>query len=199
MVQVLGLTGSIATGKSTVSQYLRKLGFLVVDADLISREVVKPGMIATQKLRQTFGDQVFDNNDELNRKKLGQLVFSDSENMKKLNEIMQPAIKTEIIRQIEKLKKSSKKLIVLDAPLLLEQNYQFLVDQVMVVVSSPTVQLQRLRQRDGLSMKEAQARISSQWSQKKKRLMADVVIDNSTSIEETHRQVLKWLDNSKLR
>ncbi|GAB5053175.1 dephospho-CoA kinase [Pediococcus ethanolidurans] len=199
MVQVLGLTGSIATGKSTVSQYLRKLGFPVVDADLISREVVKPGMIATQKLRQTFGDQVFDNNDELNRKKLGQLVFSDSENMKKLNEIMQPAIKTEIIRQIEKLKKSSKKLIVLDAPLLLEQNYQFLVDQVMVVVSSPTVQLQRLRQRDGLSMKEAQARISSQWSQKKKRLMADVVIDNSTSIEETHRQVLKWLDNSKLR
>lgn len=199
MVQVLGLTGSIATGKSTVSQYLRKLGFSVVDADLISREVVKPGMIATQKLRQTFGDQVFDNNDELNRKKLGQLVFSDSENMKKLNEIMQPAIKTEIIRQIEKLKKSSKKLIVLDAPLLLEQNYQFLVDQVMVVVSSPTVQLQRLRQRDGLSMKEGQARISSQWSQKKKRLMADVVIDNSTSIEETHRQVLKWLDNSKLR
>ncbi|GEN94338.1 dephospho-CoA kinase [Pediococcus ethanolidurans] len=199
MVQVLGLTGSIATGKSTVSQYLRKLGFPVVDADLISREVVKPGMIATQKLRQTFGDQVFDNNDELNRKELGQLVFSDSENMKKLNEIMQPAIKTEIIRQIEKLKKSSKKLIVLDAPLLLEQNYQFLVDQVMVVVSSPTVQLQRLRQRDGLSMKEAQARISSQWSQKKKRLMADVVIDNSTSIEETHRQVLKWLDNSKLR
>ncbi|MDV7718776.1 dephospho-CoA kinase [Pediococcus ethanolidurans] len=199
MVQVLGLTGSIATGKSTVSQYLRKLGFPVVDADLISREVVKPGMIATQKLRQTFGDQVFDNNDELNRKKLGQLVFSDSENMKKLNEIMQPAIKTEIIRQIEKLKKSSKKMIVLDAPLLLEQNYQFLVDQVMVVVSSPTVQLQRLQQRDGLSRKEAQARISSQWSQKKKRLMADVVIDNSTSIEETHRQVLKWLDNSKLR
>ncbi|GAB5054608.1 MULTISPECIES: dephospho-CoA kinase [Pediococcus] len=198
MAIVLGLTGSIATGKSTVSQYLKELGFPVIDADIVARKIVAPGQPVTQRLRQTFGNQIFEG-DVLNRKKLGNLVFSDSEALKKLNELMQPAIRVEIEFQIRTLKKGSDNLIVLDAPLLLEQGYQSLVDQIMVVTSSSAVQLERLKQRDGLSDKEARQRVLSQWSQKKKIEMADIVIDNGRSIEETHRQVLKWLDNRKLR
>lgn len=196
MAEILGLTGSIASGKSTVSSFFKKMGYPVVDADLVARKLVLPGMPVNHKLKSVFGSAVFEGS-TLNRKKLGQLVFSDPQKLTLLNQIMQPAIRTEITRQLRKYQ--GEKLVVLDAALLLEQGYQKLVDKVMVVSILPELQVQRLMARDRLPLKEAKQRISSQWSQEKKLQLADIVIDNSSSVEETQHQVLKWLDNSKLR
>ncbi|AMV61348.1 Dephospho-CoA kinase [Pediococcus damnosus] len=196
MTVILGLTGSIATGKSTVSAYLKELGYPIVDADQVARDVVQPETAVANQLRTTFGDVIFDNL-TLNRKRLGKIVFADATQLEKLNAIIQPAIRVAIIQSLKK--EQTANLVVLDAPLLLEQGYQQLVDKIMVVKSDPTSQLDRLMRRDGFSKQEAQKRIATQWSQEKKLGFADIVIDNSGSIEETRQQVLKWLDNSKLR
>lgn len=198
MTVILGLTGGIATGKSTVSSYLKKLGYPVVDADQIAREIVQPETIVADQLRTIFGDAIFDGA-KLNRNRLGKIVFGSSVQLQKLNAVMQPAIRTKILQTLKAEKKESTKLIVLDAPLLLEQGYQKFVDQIMVVVSDANVQRERLIRRDGFSKKEAEQRITAQWSLEKKISFADIVIDNSGSIEETRQQVVKWLDNSKLR
>ena len=197
MTVILGLTGGIATGKSTVSSYLKKLGYPVVDADQIAREIVQPGTIVADQLRTIFGDAIFDGA-KLNRNRLGKIVWKLCA-ITKLNAVMQPAIRTKILQTLKAEKKESTKLIVLDAPLLLEQGYQKFVDQIMVVVSDANVQRERLIRRDGFSKKEAEQRITAQWSLEKKISFADIVIDNSGSIEETRQQVVKWLDNSKLR
>ncbi|WP_412988273.1 dephospho-CoA kinase [Pediococcus siamensis] len=198
MTVVLGLTGGIATGKSTVSQFFSALGYPIIDADRISHDLVKPGTKVWQQLYRTFGNAVF-HGQELDRKALGRIVFSDPKQLDTLNRIMQPAIRRTICQAIANLKAKNRSLIILDAPLLLEQGYQTLVDQVMVVTTTPERQLKRLMLRDGYSKESAERRIASQWSQTKKIQLADIVVENSGSIDETRAQVLKWLDNSKLR
>lgn len=193
MTYILGLTGGIATGKSTVSHIFREENITVIDADIIARQVVEPKSATLTMIIQTFGEKYLSVTGTLNRKELGQLVFNDAIALKKLNDIMVPAIRKEILSQIEVQKKLGSQLIILDMPLLFEQNYQLLCDAVMVIYVPETAQLERLMKRDELSLDEAMSRVKAQWSIQKKKDLADFVIDNSTTVAVTRVQVLNWL------
>ncbi|WP_137597364.1 dephospho-CoA kinase [Paucilactobacillus kaifaensis] len=198
MTTILGLTGGIATGKSTVSNFLRDKQIPIIDADMIARQVVEPGSSGLDQIVQGFGVQFLNADNSLNRKKLGELVFSKHDQLKKLNKIMQPLIAREIEKQFAGYKQTGHLLVVLDAPLLFEQHYENMVDLVMVVVTTPSIQLQRLMERDQLSQTSAEKRIDAQWPLTEKQKRADVVIDNSHSIKETEKQVLNWLEANHL-
>jgi len=189
--KVVGLTGGIASGKSTVSAMLKKLGAVIIDADLAARQIVEPGKKAWQKIRDTFKGEYFHQDGTLNRAKLGELVFADSQALAKLNEITHPLIIEEIGRQTETWKtgKCQPPLLVIDAPLLIETGLHLGVDEVWLVSCSQEEQIKRLRERDNLSYQEAVRRIAAQMPLAEKRKYAQQVIDNSTSLEETEQQV----------
>lgn len=195
MTYILGLTGGIATGKSTVSHIFKNSNVPVIDADIIARQVVKPKSETLKMIINEFGEKYLMENGALNRKKLGKLVFNDGAALEKLNGIIHPAIRKEILAQIQFQKKLGSPVIVLDMPLLFEQNYQIICDAVMVVFVPETTQLKRLINRDGLTSDEAQLRIKAQWPIQKKKDLADFVIDNSTTVAVTRGQVLNWLSN----
>lgn len=193
MTYILGLTGGIASGKSTVSAYLAQNGALIIDADLIARQVVAKKSSGLKQIVAKFGGEILTASGELDRKKLGKLVFSNKELLKALTDITGPLIRTEILREIEAAKKAQVKLVVLDIPLLFETGYQTLCDKVMVVTIPSKLQLERVMKRDNLSAAEARKRIANQLPASKRNELADVLIDNSKSVAETYQQVLKWL------
>lgn len=193
---VLGVTGSIATGKSTVIHVFREQGFPIVDGDVVARKVVEPGQPCLAVLTEYFGAEILLDNGELNRKKLGQIVFSDEGKRVKLNELMDTYIRQEITAEIAAGKELSP-LVVVDIPLLYEGNYQQYMDAVAVVYVSLDIQLERLMARDGFTKEQALERIESQWSIDKKREMADIVFDNRGSKAETQQQVLDWLKENR--
>ncbi|WP_057777797.1 dephospho-CoA kinase [Paucilactobacillus vaccinostercus] len=197
MTKVLGLTGGIATGKSTVSRVFEEYHIPIISADEVARQVVEPGSVALNEIQAQFG-QVYVNDDgTLNRQLLGTLVFGNSQKLDLLNQIMQPKIRAEIQRQVATLKQRKPKLIVLEIPLLFEQHGNQLVDITMVVKVARQVQLDRLMARNQLSQHEALNRIHSQMSLAEKIKRADVVIDNAGTVEQTREQVVKWLENYK--
>ncbi len=193
MTYILGLTGGIASGKSTVSAYLAQNGALIIDADLIARQVVAKKSSGLKQIVAKFGGEILTASGELDRKKLGKLVFSNKELLKALTDITGPLIRAEILREIEAAKKAQVKLVVLDIPLLFEAGYQTLCDKVMVVTIPSKLQLERVMKRDNLSAAEARKRIANQLPASKRNELADVLIDNSKSVAETYQQVLKWL------
>ena len=193
MTYILGVTGGIASGKSTVSTYLAQKGALIVDADLIARQVVAKKSSGLKQIVAKFGEEILTASGELDRKKLGKLVFSNKELLKALTDITGPLIRTEILREIQAAKKAQVKLVVLDIPLLFETGYQTLCDKVMVVTIPSKLQLERVMKRDNLSAAEARKRIANQLPASKRNELADVLIDNSKSVAETYQQVLKWL------
>ena len=193
MTYILGLTGGIASGKSTVSAYLAKNGALIIDADLIARQVVAKKSSGLKQIVAKFGGEILTASGELDRKKLGKLVFSNKELLKALTDITGPLIRAEILREIEAAKKAQVKMVVLDIPLLFETGYQTLCDKVMVVTIPSKLQLERVMKRDNLSAAEARKRIANQLPASKRNELADVLIDNSKSVAETYQQVLKWL------
>ncbi|UXC62884.1 dephospho-CoA kinase [Ligilactobacillus agilis] len=193
MTYILGLTGGIASGKSTVSAYLAQNGALIIDADLIARQVVAKRSSGLKQIVAKFGEEILTASGELDRKKLGKLVFSNKELLKNLTDITGPLIRAEILREIEAAKKAQVKLVVLDIPLLFETGYQTLCDKVMVVTIPSKLQLERVMKRDNLSAAEAHKRIANQLPASKRNELADVLIDNSKSVAETYQQVLKWL------
>ena len=193
MTYILGLTGGIASGKSTVSAYLAQNGALIIDADLIARQVVAKKSSGLKQIVAKFGGEILTASGELDRKKLGKLVFSNKELLKALTDITGPLIRAEILREIEAAKKAQVKLVVLDIPLLFETGYQTLCDKVMVVTIPSKLQLERVMKRDKLSAAEARKRIANQLPVSKRNELADVLIDNSKSVAETYQQVLKWL------
>ena len=193
MTYILGLTGGIASGKSTVSAYLAQNGALIIDADLIARQVVAKRSSGLKQIVAKFGEEILTASGELDRKKLGKLVFSNKELLKALTDITGPLIRAEILREIEAAKKAQVKLVVLDIPLLFETGYQTLCDKVMVVTIQSKLQLERVMKRDNLSAVEARKRIANQLPASKRNELADVLIDNSKSVAETYQQVLKWL------
>lgn len=195
----IGLTGGIASGKSTVSRMLRERGALIVDADLISREIVRPGSPVLQQIAEEFGQDILLENGELNRKKLGAIIFSDEEKRLKLNSLMHPPIRAEMLRQIHQYETEyPDKLIVADIPLLYESKLQHMFSEVMVVYVPLPVQVARLMERDGLTESQALERIRSQMPLEDKRRLADVVIDNSGSLEETAMQLDQYLKRKGL-
>lgn len=193
MTYILGLTGGIASGKSTVSAYLAQNGALIIDADLIARQVVAKKSSGLKQIVAKFGGEILTASGELDRKKLGKLVFGNKELLKNLTDITGPLIRAEILREIEAAKKAQVKLVVLDIPLLFETGYQTLCDKVMVVTIPSKLQLERVMKRDNLSAAEARKRIANQLPASKRNELADVLIDNSKSVAETYQQVLKWL------
>lgn len=194
MGKVLGLTGGIATGKTTVVNIFKERGYPIVDGDVIAREVVQPGKEGLVAIVEKFGTEILLENGQLNRKKLGAIIFSDDNKRKQLDSTLGPFIRTEIIKQIEQEKKRNQ-LVIADIPLLYEYHYESLVDKVAVVYIPETLQLKRLMARNQLTKEEAFSRIKSQWSIEEKKKKADIVFDNQGTLAETKTQVLSWIDS----
>ncbi|MBE6112536.1 MAG: dephospho-CoA kinase [Peptococcaceae bacterium] len=191
---IIGLTGGIACGKSTVSAYLREKGIAVIDADKVARQVVEPGSPGLVQIRDTFGMQYLQPDGSLNRELLGRKVFAEPEALKKLNSITGPLILDELKKQLA----VAESVIVLDAALLLEDEaYHQLVDQVWVVTAGDN-QLERLIARNGYSFRQAKNRIASQMTDEQRLRYADAVIDNSGTLENTHRQIDELLVGLKV-
>ncbi|XQY90953.1 dephospho-CoA kinase [Metabacillus sp. HB246100] len=189
MTLVIGLTGGIASGKSTVTSMIKEKGFQIVDADMISREVVKAGESAYHEIVKQFGPQILKVNKELDREKLGNVIFSDEEKRVQLNQIVHPAVRKEMLKKIHEAKSKNLQAIVLDIPLLFESKLTNLVDKVLVIYVDEKTQLSRLMNRNNLSEQDAKMRIQSQLSIEKKKKMGDYVIDNSGTIQETKEQL----------
>lgn len=201
MTKLIGLTGGIATGKSTVSTLLRLSGYPVIDADQVVRQLQAAHSKGLERLTAVFGSGILNVDQTLNRQALGSLVFSDQTKLAKLNMIMQPLIREEIWRQIKNYQKQQIPYVILDAPLLFEEHYTDECDLVVVVATNHQIQVQRLMKRNGYSQTEAEQRIDSQMSLAKKKQLADIVIDNNGSKEELKRQVAGLIDqmhNNKL-
>jgi dephospho-CoA kinase len=187
---IVGLTGSIATGKSTVSKMLSDLGAVIVDADKIVREVQQPGRQAWQEIVETFGEEVLLPNGELDRAKLGSLVFGHEENRQKLNRIVHPRVREERDKQTQAaLAQDPNAIIIWDIPLLIETGIYKEVDKTIVVYVDRETQFERLLKRDELSAEAAEKRIAAQMPIEEKKRYADFLIDNRGTIEETRRQV----------
>lgn len=186
MTTVIGLTGGIACGKSTVSDYLRQKGISVVDADLVARQVVMPGTVGLAQIQQQFGQQYLNSNGTLNRALLGEKVFADMTALQQLNNITGPLIVAELEKQLQ----IDVPFVVLDAPLLLEEeHYRRLADVIWVVTVPADVQRERLIARNQYSVQQAQERIAAQMTETERLRYADAVIDNSGTREETYQQV----------
>lgn len=195
----IGLTGGIASGKSTVSHMFREKSIPVVDADIAAREVVEPGEIAYKEIIDYFGREILLDDGGIDRKALGGRIFKNEEERLKLNQIVHPQVRKRILEKVANYEEEGREFIVLDIPLLIESKLTDWVDQVLVVYVPFNVQLARLMERDRLSEEDAMSRINAQLSLEKKRDLADVVIDNSGAIDDTKQQlemVLKnWREN----
>ena len=189
MTRVVGLTGGIGSGKSTVSRLFQKLGASVVDADAIVHELQTAGSPLLDRIVDAFGSGVLLGSGELDREALGSLVFSDANARERLNAIVHPAVGVEMARRIEESRKARAALVVVDVPLLLETGSSAAFDAVVVVYCRESQQIERQQARDGSSREEAEQRVRAQLSIEEKRRLADHVIDNSGSPEETDRQV----------
>ena len=183
----IGLTGSIACGKSTVSTYLRELGCDIVDADALSRALTAPGGRALPAIREAFGSSVFDS-DVLDRRQLGTLVFSNAAKRDQLNALLHPLILSEIDEQMNRLDGPGR-IVVGDVPLLFECGMQAWFDRIWVVSVPRRIQIERLTARDSLTPLEAERRIDAQLPLEDKIRQADAVIDNSGSVQDTRHQV----------
>lgn len=193
---IIGLTGSIASGKSTISAMLKEKGFPIVDADLVARIVVKPGTQTLQEIEEVFGKEVMNEDGTLNREALGQIIFHNPGKRKQLNDLMHPAIRAEMLHQRDKLLQEGHSTIIMDIPLLFESKLQHFVEKIMVVSVTEETQLQRLMERNSLSFEEAKARIQSQLPISEKEKGADAVIYNNgskvESKEQLERLLVKW-------
>lgn len=195
---IIGLTGGIASGKSTVSNYLSELGAIIIDADKIAHEIMEKGKTAYWQVIEAFGREILAENGEIDRSRLGKIVFNNLEKKKILEEITHPQVIREMREKIEEYR-AENKVIVLDVPLLFEAGLDIMVDETWVVYVDRETQLQRLIARDGLSYEEANKRIQAQMSLEKKRVLADFVINNKGNIEDLKRQVLlKWREINEI-
>lgn len=193
MTMILGVTGGIATGKSTVSQIFAVEGHPVIDADLVAREVVMPGSVGLQNIVAHFGREVLQSDGTLDRKKLGELVFNNPEARKKLDDMLDHDIRARIDCLINETLATHVPLIVVDIPLLFEAHYDTSVDEIMVVYVPQAVQLERLCKRNNLTLAEGRVRLESQMSIESKKELADSIIDNSGELSQTKKQVIDWL------
>lgn len=198
MAIMIGLTGGIASGKSTVSNLLKERGFTILDADIAARVVVEPGQIAYKRIIESFGRDILNKDESINRSKLGSIIFNDAEKRKTLNSIIHPAVRECLNDWKNEAIKEGKKTIIYDIPLLYESNLTYLVEKVIVVFVNPDIQLKRLLNRNGLSEEEALARIRSQLPLNEKVERADAIIDNNGTIDETERQINELINDWKL-
>ena len=192
----IGLTGGIASGKSSVSKLLVSLGAILIDADQIAREVMLPGHPVLAAVAKHFGQVVLLEDGSLNRKKLGELVFNHPDQLQALNQITHPAIRQEMRDRKHKFEEQfPDRLVVADIPLLYESGLEDGYEQIMLVYVPREVQLERLMKRDGLDKDQAILRLKAQMDIEEKKQKADIIIDNSGNFEDTKKQILAfWRD-----
>ncbi|WP_281281340.1 dephospho-CoA kinase [Pseudalkalibacillus caeni] len=198
VVLIIGLTGGISSGKSTVSKMFKELNIPVVDADAAAREVVEPGENAYQDIVEYFGGDILLETGYIDRKKLGSIVFKDEEKRKVLNKIVHPAVREKMRKDTKEHFQSGSETVVMDIPLLFESDLTHMVDKTLLVYVSDDIQLQRLIERDKNGEEDARQRIGSQMPLEEKRLLADEIIDNNGTIEETRSQLLIVLERWKV-
>ena len=179
---VIGLTGSIGTGKSEAARYLAQLGAEVIDADQVGHEAYTPQSEAWHNVVGAFGKEILDSSGEIDRKKLGAIVFSNPDQLSRLNQIMHPLMARMVAEKIEDLRGQGVEVAVVEAALLFEAGWDSLVEEVWVTDSSEDLVIQRLSERSGLTQEEARKRISSQMDRFERLSRADLVIDNSGDI-----------------
>lgn len=187
-MNIIGLTGGIASGKSTVSSFFRQKGAAVLDADRIARELSEPGGKLHAEYVHHFGAEVLQSDGTLNRRRIGQIVFSDPQQKQWLDAVSHPAIRAELLRKLEQKRNEKQRLILLDIPLLFESGWDKMADKTCLVYVDESVQLQRLMKRDGYTRREAQDRIAAQMPLEEKKKRADYLIDNNGSLTDTVQQ-----------
>ncbi|MBY5033768.1 dephospho-CoA kinase [Streptococcus gallolyticus] len=188
MSKIIGITGGIASGKSTVTKYLRQLGYEVIDADQVVHDLqAKEGKLY-EALIGWLGESILDGDGNLNRPALAQLIFSSQENLNKSARLQSEIIRKELARQKDQLAQTQD-LIFMDIPLLIEADYVSWFDEIWLVAVDEEIQLQRLKERNGYTDDEAQKRLDSQMSLAQKRPFAQVIFDNSGSLAETFAQI----------
>jgi len=186
---IVGLTGGVASGKTAISQVLKEEGAYIIDADQIARELVQPQKPAWRKLIGAFGKEILQEDGSIHRKKLADKVFADPKKRKLLNQILHPRIKEEMDRRTKEIgQKDPKAIVVIDAPLIIELGNQRDMDKLIVVASTQTQQIKRLKERDGTSPEAALRILSSQMPVEEKVKLADYVIRNEGSIEEAKKR-----------
>lgn len=186
----VGLTGNIASGKSSASLKFAELGARVIDADKIVHELLSSGTKTFQKIVDTFGDEILQKDGSLDRKKLGKIVFFDAEKRRRLNRLTHPEVGKEILRRIDELEKLSPRgIVIVDAPLIVETGSQTMYHRLVVVSCGAALQVSRLIKRDNLTLEEAKARIDSQMQIEEKLKLADYSIDTSGTLTQTYEQV----------
>ena len=201
-VLIVGLTGGIVSGKSTVARMFKQLGADTIDADNIARIIVQPGKKAWKNIVHYFGKEILKDNQEINRKELARIVFADKEKLEKLNNITHPEIMAIIKNKIEEMRSKgcvNATISIIEVPLLFEAGMEYMMDRIIVVYLNREEQIKRLHIRNNLTQEEAINRIDSQMSLEKKLKKADYVIDNGASLSHTRIQVKQiWQELSQL-
>lgn len=192
----IGLTGGIATGKSTVGRILRQKGVSVISADELSHQALLPGSATYQRIVAEFSPKILTPDGEVNRKLLGEIVFKDEAARKRLEQIVHPFVINKIRELLEVYSKQGVRIVVVEVPLLFEAGLTDLFDQIWVVSSTFESQLQRIHERDGLEEEEAKKRIATQLPLKEKEKRADVVIKNDHNFDSLEKQVLALLQQT---
>lgn len=198
-MKVIGLTGGIGSGKSTVSGYLKELGASVIDADIIGHRVLEDNQVKNE-LRASFGRRILDESGQVNRKKLGNLVFSpDKEPLLLLNRVTHPVILEHIKEKLDSYRHQEARLVIVEAPLLVEAGYTSLVDEIWVTTAPKEVIIKRLKDKSSLSYSQIMNRIRSQLPDEERNKYADIIIDTDVSLEEL-KEVVKnlWQSLSRL-
>ncbi len=187
---VIGVTGGVGTGKSTVSSMFKQLGARILDADALAHEAMEPGRLAWRQIVKTFGDDILNEDRTINRRLLAQQVFSDETARKRLEAIVHPQVLRRIKQELHRVRRRrAVRAVVLDVPLLAEAGAQELVDALVVVTAEPSQQRQRLARRRGWTEEDVARRAQAQWDLSTKVALADYVVDNRDGLERTRRQV----------
>lgn len=193
---ILGLTGNIGCGKSSLSNILKKNKYRVVDADIISREIFDDKSLL-ESVFNRFGGHIRNSDGSLDRKALGSIVFNDDNKLIELNNLTHPRIRLNILREIEKSRQIEDKIVIIDAALLIEGDYLDIVDKLLVVTCNEKVQIERIIKRDNCSKNDALSRINSQMSQEEKSKYGDYIIDNSGTLIELQEKAEKFITYMK--
>ena len=198
-MKVIGLTGGIGSGKSTASRFLAELGAVVIDADKIGHEVFQPGTEAWRAVVTAFGKHILTPNGDIDRAKLGKLVFGNPESLARLNQIMHPRIAEKITAKIAEYRNQGVAVAVIEAPLLIEAGWPSVVDEIWITVAPESTVLRRLHKRGGLSEAESSTRIRSQLSSEERVKHANVVIDTDCRLDELKARVGKLWERLQVK
>ena len=187
---VIGVTGGVGTGKSTVARMFERLGAVVIDADVIAHQLMEPKKLAWRQIVKTFGREILNDDETVNRKKLAAIVFKDAAQRKALEALLHPKVMRQIAYRLGELRRSKRiKAVVLDVPLLIEVGGQKLADALVVVTAPAEIQMKRLQKKYGWSKEDVHDRINAQWDLSAKAALADYVVDNGGSVDATRTQV----------